>query len=72
MEQMLQSKDRSEVWLHEPGGANVLVSRSSRGYECLRTALFPPNRVREEVRPLRGPEAREDSRSTNLGCRLLV
>jgi hypothetical protein len=28
----------------KPGGANVLVSRSSRGYECLRTASFPQQR----------------------------
>jgi hypothetical protein len=52
----------------KPGGANVLVSRSSRGSECLRTVSFPPNSVKEEVRPFRGPEAREDSRSTNIGC----
>jgi hypothetical protein len=37
------------------GGANVLVSRSSRGSECLRTVSSPPNSVRVEVRPLRGP-----------------
>jgi hypothetical protein len=71
-------EQRHTQWMGEryghtnPGGANVLVSRSSRGYECLRTASFPRNRVREEVRPLRGPEAREDSRSTNFGCWPLV
>jgi hypothetical protein len=30
--------------------------------------FIPPNSVSVEVRPLRGPEAREDSRSTNSGC----
>jgi hypothetical protein len=30
--------------------------------------IIPPNNVRVEVRPLRGPEAREDSRSTKFDC----
>jgi hypothetical protein len=29
--------------------------------------LHFPNSIREEVRPLRGPAAREDSRPTNFG-----
>ena len=51
------------------GGANVLVSRSSRGSECPQNRFIPSSSVREEVCSLRRPEGREDSRSTNFGCR---
>jgi hypothetical protein len=45
LEQAPESEDGSEVWPPKPGGANVLVSPSSQGSECLRTASFPQQRL---------------------------